>query len=183
LISRINRFFGLQWQAEPKMYKLQENKISGNILITAVDKVAIRKDIGKLYDWKKPVSGSAGNNHYPDRKNFYWLDLGNSKTSGQIILGTRMGIEQPKKVKNGVSTLLGVTQMFPDLQKFEDKDDTPSCSLAEALTKQDLFINSILAQHGANLIWKMFREAKIQYHGLYVNLQNMTTNPIKVKIY
>ena len=31
------------------------------------------------------------------------------------------------------------------------EDDTPSCSLAEALEKQDLFINSTLAQMGGFL--------------------------------
>lgn len=62
----------------------------------------------------------------------------------------------------------------------EDKDKTPSCSLAEALSKQDLFINSIMAQYACNLLWKMFREASINYHGLYVNLETLNINPISV---
>lgn len=180
LVTRVNRFFGLQWNAIPRLYDLKEGKISCNILITAVDKVAIRKQIGKLYEFKH-VATKGHDHRGSELKNYYWMDLGNSKSSGQIVLGTRGMITQPTKTQNTVHTLPCITEMFPDLQKHEDKDQTPSCSLAEALDKQDLFINSIIAQYAVNIIWKMFREASIQYHGLYINLQNLTTNPIKVK--
>lgn len=30
------------------------------------------------------------------------------------------------------------------------------------------------------LIWKMFRELKLQQHGLYMNLKTMEVNPIKI---
>ena len=56
----------------------------------------------------------------------------------------------------------------------------PSCSLAEALEKQDLFINSTLAQLGCNILWKMFRHGMIVHHGLYLNLNTMKVNPIMV---
>jgi hypothetical protein len=62
----------------------------------------------------------------------------------------------------------------------KEKDSGPSCSLAEALEKQDLFINSTLAQLGCNILWKMFRNGMIEYHGLYLNLSTMKVNPIGV---
>lgn len=178
LVSRVNRFFGLQWNAMPRLFNLGIDGIKCNMLITAVDRVAIRKEIGKCYTIKSvlKVSDSYGNN----KANYYWMDIGNSKTSGQIILGTRGAIAQPKKTTNTHAILPTITEMFPDLQKYEDKDKTPSCSLAEALTKQDLFINSIMAQYASNMIWKMFREASLSYHGLYVNLETMNINPIPV---
>lgn len=179
LITRINRFYGLQWQAQPEFLEITNAKLTGNILITAVDKVATRIEIGKLYTLKSILNQKV---FRTEERNYYWMDLGNSKTSGQVILGSRGPIEQPKKVVNTVSSLPCITAIYPDLKKHEDKDDTPSCSLAEALTKQDLFINSILAQYGANLIWKMFREVKIQFHGIYLNLETMNTNPLKVKL-
>ena len=52
--------------------------------------------------------------------------------------------------------------------------------LAEALEKQDLFINSTLAQLGCNILWKMFRHGMIEHHGLYLNLSTMKVNPIMV---
>lgn len=174
LISRINRFFGLQWNAKPYQYKAQSNTC--NILITCVDNVSIRKEIGKGYG-----ISDIRHNASSENQNYYWMDFGNSRTSGQIVLGTYGAIQQPKKVKNTECLLPTITKLFPDLQKHEDKDNTPSCSLAEAITKQDLFINSILAHYGCNMLWKMFREAKINYHGLFVNLETMSTNPIKLK--
>ena len=50
----------------------------------------------------------------------------------------------------------------------------------EALEKQDLFINSTLAQLGCNILWKMFRNGMIEHHGLYLNLSTMKMNPITV---
>ncbi len=55
---------------------------------------------------------------------------------------------------------------------IEEKDSGPSCSLAEALEKQDLFINSILAQVGCDILWKMFKEGRTLYRGAYINLDN-----------
>ncbi len=43
---------------------------------------------------------------------------------------------------------------------------------------QDLFINGTIARLGANILWKLFREAVITHHGAYLNLETMKTNPI-----
>ena len=64
--------------------------------------------------------------------------------------------------------------------KVKEKDSGPSCSLAEALEKQDLFINSTLAQLGCNILWKMFRNGMIEHYGLYLNLSTLKMNPIPV---
>lgn len=175
LVTRVNRFFGLQWNARPQLFDLDTQSIQANILITAVDNVKTRIDIANYFKEDMPYTSRT------DKRNYYWLDIGNSKSNGQIVLGTTGKIEQPTKTKNTIDCLPYITEIFPDLKKYEDKDQTPSCSLAEALNKQDLFINSILAQYAVNLLWKMFREASIQYHGLYVNLETMNTNPINVK--
>lgn len=52
--------------------------------------------------------------------------------------------------------------------------------LVSALEKQDLFINTNLANMGMCILWKMFRQLHIKYHGLYLNLETMSVNPIKV---
>lgn len=67
-----------------------------------------------------------------------------------------------------------------DLTQVNEQDSGPSCSLAEALRKQDLFINPTLAQLGCALLWKLFREVKIEYHGIFLNLSTLKTNPIPV---
>lgn len=64
--------------------------------------------------------------------------------------------------------------------KIKEEDSGPSCSLAEALEKQDLFINSVLAHIGCDLLWKMFREGKTLHRGAYVNLDTLKVTPIPV---
>jgi hypothetical protein len=78
-----------------------------------------------------------------------------------------------------VASLPEITDM-PGYGDTKDDDSGPNCSLAEALEKQDLFINSTLAGLGCNLLWKMFRHEKLEHRGLYLNLETLTTNPMPV---
>jgi len=66
------------------------------------------------------------------------------------------------------------------LLQSEEQDDTPSCSLAEALEKQELFINSALAQMGCSLLWSLFRYGMTEYRGFFLNLGNFQSQPLKV---
>ncbi|WP_269057826.1 hypothetical protein, partial [Streptococcus pneumoniae] len=89
-------------------------------------------------------------------------------------------VAQPKGSRGTVGYLPTIMELHPDIKKFE-KPEAPSCSLAEALNRQDLFINSSLVQFAATILWKMFRELRIKYHGCYLNLDTMSVNPIPVK--
>ena len=85
-----------------------------------------------------------------------------------------------KKFKT-VEALPMVTDEFRELLETAVlTDNTPSSSLAEALTKQDLFINSALASLGASLLWQLFREGMLTNRGFFLNLQDFRTQPIKV---
>lgn len=111
----------------------------------------------------------------------YWMDFGNTQSTGQVVLGT-----VPKKIKQPVSELyktvdsLKVITRFVKYARVKEEDSGPSCSLAEALEKQDLFINSTLAQLGCNILWKMFRNGMLEHHGLFLNLDMMKVNPINL---
>ena len=92
---------------------------------------------------------------------------------------------QPLPYKNlkfeTVESLPFVTEEFGELlNQSEALDDTPSCSLAEALEKQDLFINSTLAQMGSSLLWSLFRNGLIENRGFFLNLRNFQSQPIKL---
>jgi len=156
-ITRINRFFGFEWEAINAKFDTLNH---ANILITCVDTAKTRIEIGK------GIYTNTGGYEYGKR--FYWLDFGNSQKTGQVVLGTLFSEE-----------LKSVTQLF-DLKKIKEKNQGPSCSLAEALGKQDLFINSTLANLGCNLLWKLITDGRIDYHGLYLNLTTMQVRPIKV---
>ncbi|SMP93861.1 hypothetical protein SAMN05421679_105138 [Epilithonimonas pallida] len=106
----------------------------------------------------------------------------NGKNTGQVLLSTIGHIKQPDSEKyETVANLPFVTEEFGDLlRQSETEDDTPSCSLAEALEKQDLYINSTLAQMGCSLLWNLFRNGLTEYRGFFLNLKNFHSQPIRV---
>lgn len=179
LINRINRFFGTNWKAETVRYdkaSLKDKDLaSATITISCVDTVAARYEIAEILQHLT--------NHYGGRNRVkYWLDFGNSRSSGQVILSTLEKIKQPASEQyRPVEVLPLVTDEYKDLLvASEDADETPSCSLAEALSKQDLFINSALANCGASLLWQLFREGILFNRGFFLNLADLRTQPLKV---
>lgn len=171
LTTRTNRFYGLDWEAVPEMYAEQSS--TANITISCVDNVKSRLTIHKHLKNPKTVCDIY-------QKPLYWLDFGNTQKTGQSILGTITPAKQPTKTEfQTIGTLPTICDMF-DLTKINEQDSGPSCSLAEALRKQDLFINSTLAQLGCAILWKLFREGRIEHHGTFLNLQTMKSNPLSV---
>lgn len=169
LATRINKFYGTEWQAIPEQFSHKHGL--SNITVTCVDTAADRLEIYETL--RVQVNGE------PTSTNYYWLDLGNMQHTGQVILGTLRNIKQPKSEQVTNGALPTVVKKFPELKKIKEKNQGPSCSVAEALLKQDLFINSIMAQFGVNMLWKLFREGMISYHGCYVNLATLSVNPIR----
>lgn len=173
LITRFNRGFGIDWQSIPR--RIEKNDRLGNIVITCVDNIACRELVSLMLN----EAGRRNNPHCPESCTYYWLDLGNGRSTGQAILGSTT-IEQPKSRKfSPVDRLPSFCEEF-DTPAIDEKDSGPSCSLAEALSKQDLFINSSLSQLAGSLLWKLFREPLLQYRGFYLNLDNFKTTPIPV---
>lgn len=178
LVSRINRFFGLGWSAVDKPF-LKAAKYS-NIIITCVDTAKARVEIDENFSSYQDIQSQSWNGR-PYEKPFYWMDFGNSQKSGQAVLGSWAPIKQPNNDWTNNTKLPTVIDIFPDIENHDNENQGPSCSLAEALSRQDLFVNSILANLGCDLLWKMFREGGIKYHGIFVNLETMKVNPIPVK--
>ena len=179
LVTRMNNFFGNDWKAVPDIYpaalKDARRDNLANITITCTDNIKSRID---LWNILKAVPVSEYRSYETP---LYWMDFGNTQDTGQVVLGT-----VPKKIKQPASKLyetvesLKVITRYVKYAKVKEKDSGPSCSLAEALEKQDLFINSTLAQLGCNILWKMFRNGMIEHQGLYLNLSTMKVNPITV---
>lgn len=178
LISRVNNFFGNEWVAISQLYPqtIAEMKREhlANVYITCTDNLqsrltlwSILQQIQKmgLYDMQKPR---------------YWMDFGNGQAFGQVLIGTISPVKQPEsKMYETVASLKVITE-YVVYSKVKEEDSGPSCSLAEALDKQDLFINSTLAQFGCNILWKMFNNGMIEHNGLFLNLETLRVNPINV---
>src|SRR5690554_6095216 len=180
LINRANRWTGTNWKAETRKFEKDNfdkipEEAQATIYITCVDNVQARFGVAEILE----VLGCRRN--YRDTPK-YWLDFGNTQQSGQVLLSTIGEIKQPQSEKyETVASLSFVTEEFGELLKqSEQQDDTPSCSLAEALQKQDLFINGSLAQMGCELLWGLFRNGMTENRGFFLNLKNFRTQPVEV---
>ena len=96
LVTRVNNFFGNGWRAVPDIYpailKDARRDNLANITITCTDNVKSRLD---LWNTLKAVPVSEYRSYETP---LYWMDFGNTQTSGQVVLGT-----VPKKIKQPVS--------------------------------------------------------------------------------
>lgn len=180
LISRFNRFYGSQWNACSYRFgttKNEEDTNRYNIYITCVDDFDTRLKIGKK------IKSKSNGNH--ENQQLYWLDFGNTNNTGQAILGTLFKEEQNDDEEvvineDNVAHLPCFDEWASLYAPPKPSENTPSCSLAEALEKQDLLINSSLANAGMQLLWRLFREGKTPYSGVIINLDSLTSNPIRV---
>jgi PRTRC genetic system ThiF family protein len=184
LVNRINLWYGLEWQAIPEPYRgdvpIGQPPIV-DILITCVDTARARREIHRtIINRGHKTPG-------------YWLDLGNRRHDGQVVLGEpQSGLsayntaaypaERKKQKKQVVpARLRTVVEMFPELLDPDlPEDDTPSCSLAESLGKQGLYINDHVSRWALTLLEMLFREGAVEHYGYFINLMSGAVNPIPV---
>jgi len=160
LINRYNLAYGLEWESRP-IHFVAESMVHRvpEILITCVDTISTRTDIGNYIQ------------RYTDEKsNDMWLDFGNGKTTGQVILGHLM---------NNENRIPNVYDLYPELEDMEE-DNEPSCSLAEAIQSQDLFVNRSIVDAGINILWQLLRKGEIDHHGVFINQETSEVKPLKI---
>lgn len=180
IINRLNRGKGFYWKAQnqkfvPGLLKRQKDLLKAEIYISCVDTVQARFEIAEI------LHTLQNERHFRYRP-LYWMDCGNSRSSGQVLLSTIGTHKQPSSEKYATAGQLPfITEEYGELlRESEEKDDTPSCSLAEALQKQDLHINSSIAPLGCSILTNLFREGFIVNRGFFLNLKEFRCQPIPV---
>lgn len=120
-----------------------DRKEESDILIGCVDSIRSRRAI-----------------YGESRYRRYAIDCGNGSNFGQVLL------QAPRHA--------GFADMAPGLIEGEDSPDSgPSCSLAEALTKQELLVNDFAARIAVQMLWELLRRGGIDYNAVYYNLTAM----------
>ncbi len=164
LVTRLNMFFGTNWEAYP--FNVSKGlRLPGGIMISAVDNVEARylvRDIGQ------------------NSRIVYWIDTGNTANTGQVVLGTFEKVDQP--MKSCPPYLPHVLDLYQGIMEEESRKpyQGPSCSLQDALARQDLFVNQWVATCALEIMWRIFRHGQVKAHGAFVNLNAMTVRPLPV---
>lgn len=161
VVNRHNINCGIEWDAIPKRLN-KSDKIYPDIVIGCVDTRKARA----------AIIGAVGS------ERAYYIDSGNTSDTGQVILG-----ELGNKLKlKRYDRLPHVADLFPDMINpgLDGLDDQPSCSMAEAILKQSLVINSAMSIEVFNLLWILFREKELPYSGRFVNLTSGLSTPLKL---
>jgi PRTRC genetic system ThiF family protein len=168
LINRINLFWGMKWTAQPTCFDettlRSNNDRNPDFLIGCVDTRAARSVIER--------SVMKGSSYVA-----YWLDLGNNASSGQFVLGQPLNGRNRRKAKR----LRTVTELYPEIaDAAAGEDPLPSCSAAEALERQEPFINQTLAASALAMLARLFRYGRLIHHGGFFNAGTgqMTALPV-----
>lgn len=163
ITNRFNLFFGLNWEAEPYFFEADMLRaLDADLLITCVDKAKCRADIGE--------AAKHGRLNRHSRQRTLWLDVGNDRIDGQAILGDLF--PRDKELPN-------VFDLYSELATAKEDTSTPSCSLAEAIQFQDLFVNKFAAL-GVGMIWTLLTKGELDHHGYFFNSSKCTMNPIMI---
>lgn len=159
LTHRVNAFYGIAWKAEPRRYEHDHHGDCG-IVVSCVDSRAARRQIAAR------LSARAWGHTY-------WMDLGNREADGQVVLGEITKTQSPR--------LPTAAELFAEIVDITRRDDdAPSCSLAEALERQELFINQAVVTQALAILWALFRFGRLTHHGAFVNLRAGRVQPLPV---
>lgn len=168
LVNRVNMALNGEavWTASCAMVTSQTDLSCADIVIGAVDNRKARLAILRSLE-----NVSSGNR--------YWLDLGNRVSDGQVILGE---VTSRKRKTDDPERLPHAGELYPELidPALEPSDDAPSCSLAEALEKQALFINPGVCVQAMNLLWHLLTKGELEFHGAFINMELGTVLPLRI---
>lgn len=169
LVHRVNQFFGLAWIARAHPFPHSGPGSTSDLLISCVDTTKARRQIDANLRQRWTHS--------------YLLDLGNRAADGQAVLGEypgRKGQADDPEPPAGSLALPSPYALLPELLATDTKDDAPSCSLAEALERQELFVNDDVVRAGCQILWNLLRHGQISWHGAFVNCKTGRRTPLPV---
>ncbi len=164
LVQRANLALGLDWVAVPRAFSPATGALADfDLILTAVDRAAVRAAIGRLAHIRT----------YGGDPPIWWLDAGNAEHEAQIVFGCWRAARNATWIPN-------VFDLYPELATLDDRRQrAPSCSAAEALARQWLPINRLVADLAQTLLWRLFRQGRLDVCGALIDLATLSVRPLR----
>jgi PRTRC genetic system ThiF family protein len=163
-INRLNIIHSLNWEARPEYFTHQSYK-NADFFIGCVDTKASRREIAKAV-WLA--------------HRCYWVDIGNRRADGQMIVGQAGSAFRAKQNADAQPRLPLVTELLPEIIEGEEDDTTPSCSAAQSILRQGVATNLMGATWAFAWLAEALRHGKIGWSGVFFNLESGRANSIPV---
>ncbi len=172
LIEKVNFCYGLNWVAIPNL--VMDEIVQSNLFISCVDNAAFRMQLASSLN-------NVLDSFEDYKESYYWLDTGNGRDFGQVVLGTINDIEQSESEVKTLSKLKNVVDIYGDLTSHdtEEKQQTRGCSYREKLMEQDLTINDKIATTAFDLLWSLFKDMKVESNHIIVNKNRVVPVPFR----
>ena len=174
------RRFGQAWGLETTAFhgEYSDSLLIGadlTILVGCVDNTAARRD---LHD---TLAHNPKELHPRDLPRVWWLDCGNLKDTGRVLLGSAYGVEQvrgaflPKQICIGLPS---PALQYPSLlvpQKEERAEREMSCAELAAANLQSLNINAALAVQASDFLTRLLVTHDLKRYQCAVNMASGST--------
>lgn len=158
MATRHTRAFGTNVSYIPEMFSAfsAQNSNRRRIIIGCVDNNAARREIAKYV-------ARAWDNYNTAQKDIYWIDSGNEKKTGQVIVGSR--------------TLKDVTDLYPEIyMPSSDSVEQISCAERMMQDEQNMFVNLTGSNLCLNYIKNILLDIPMVTHGTVFNIDNKFDN-------
>jgi len=146
------------------------------LLVGAVDNAPARRAIAATLEGRGWDAGRPGGS------SVVWMDMGNGRSSGQVLIGNAL---QPEALRHAFDAEAGVCRALPapSLQRPDLLDapppplPVPGCAEAVELQEQDATINQVMAALGAAFAEKLLAGA-LAWMAAYIDVEDGILRPV-----
>ena len=178
LAERVSTAWGIEISFSSEKFDSEKHLKSSNsdyrslaIIVGCVDNHIARREMHRALDEFRS---------YGDASRIWWIDGGNGKTSGQVLLGSTTKPLKPEQYFTGTSicrALPSPSLQHPDLlepERIEAKSDA-SCPERVRLGEQDLNVNQRVAIEIAEMLSALLLARTLKRFAVYFDLESGST--------
>lgn len=178
LAERVSMAWGIETSFSCEKFDPEEHLKSSKseyrnltIIVGCVDNYMARREMHRALDEFRG---------YGDVSRLWWIDGGNGKSSGQVLLGSTTKRLKPEHYFTGTSicrALPAPSLQHPDLlepERIEAKSDV-SCPERVRLGEQGLNVNQRVAIEIAEMLSSMLLTRSLKRYAVYIDLESGTT--------